>query len=1141
MSDRDTQPCAIIVGNGPPHAQAALDLARAGVRVSLVTASEGLAPGALGPMGMPLLHEAARHPSIHLLTGARIQRIRPAQGGAKACGVRVTVRQSPRYVDAGRCTACGACGEICPVQLPGGILADGPGITMFAQAKTGLAREADGSDGRRAIYRGGIPTAYAIDKAGTAPCRHACPIDQRAQGYVALLAAGEFEAAYRAIKRENPFPSVCGRVCSYRCEESCTRSEVDEPVAVMALKRFAADWAAESGFKEKVEKKPASGYRVAIVGSGPAGLTAARDLNRWGHSVTVLEALSEPGGMMRVGIPAFRLPRERLREEIDEILTEGVQLCTNTRVDDVESLFSAGHDVVVLALGLHVSRRIPIPGAEEPGEATELSDARESGVLGAVEFLRQVNLGQRPDWTGQRVLVVGGGSTAMDTARVCRRLGAEVKVLYRRSRTEMPAHDSEVSGAEREGVALQFLANPTRVLRDGGQVTAVECVRMALGERDESGRRRPAPVEGSEFTIPADVVVLAVGQTSDLSCLTEVGGTPNRSGLVAHDSRTLMTSRPGLFVAGDLAGTGGFVVDAIASGARVARAVDRYLRGSQGAREPVKQPVVHLRAAQVTQHLTRSAPKGTSRARPRSAYPERLLGDFGETEVGLTEREAMAEAARCLGCGDCSECLACVEVCPAGAIDHQARAQMLELQADAFIGMGGGEEFGIHDSALGCSELFLAADGTGLGEAVNGVLLQLGLSRAGAMEQVVAPSRRIALPFNAVDWVGGRLYEAHEWPIGVFLCRCGGEIERVVDLSAVAARLDALPGVAYVGYVDFACHLEGAAAVRSTVAAELLGGAVLAACSCCSLDQICYSCTTQRIRCKERLGVWDGLKDIPLAFVNIREGSAFVHRYHPQAATTKAGDMVAASVASLTLAGAGSPTLRQNLAFSSSTAQRTALALPAVTPVPITAVVDPVRCRGCDDCEIACGLEAIGVLRIDGTPLAQVNGAVCLGCGVCMSACSSGAIRAGDTGDEQVEAMLAAMGGLAGKTVVFSCNWGAYSALEAAAVERLSYDASVRLVRLMCAGRVHPGLILRAFGLGAARVLVLACEQGDHESICHYGTGYRLARRSVEQAQALLGLLGIDPNRLNLAALEPGDGAGFVASVAAVVDVENLD
>lgn len=1106
MSKPSPSPTALIVGNGMASATAALDLARAGVGVMLLTAQDWLIPEDDGPIGMPTLLAAAKHPRIQLLTGTTVQAVHAAadsltEGGwhqvevGSGAGLLVTVCQAPRYVDSERCTACGACVEVCPILLPG-----------------------ENGDGyHKAIYRGGVPTSYAIDKAGTAPCRHACPIDQRAQGYVALVRNGDFFSAYQAIKRENPFPSVCGRVCNHRCEEACTRCQIDEPVAVMALKRFVADWAWEgkqkgrrSGVDEPVNNASRSRYHVAVIGAGPAGLTAARELNRLGHDVTVLEALPVPGGMMRVGIPGFRLPRERLQWEIDEILAEGVELRTNCRVENVDDLFAKGYDAVVLAVGMHLSQRLHVPGVEEPEALASGSDVEDAGVIGAVEFLRAVNLGERPDWRGRRVVVVGGGSTAMDTARVCRRLGADVEVIYRRSRAEMPAHDFEVEDALHEGVTIRFLTTPARFLRQERRVTGVECVRMELGAPDASGRRRPIPMPGSEFTVPADAVLLAIGQVSDLSLLPDDDTVVQRKGVLQHDPATLMTGRPGLFVAGDVAGTEGFVIDAIASGLKVARSVDRHLRGAHGAAEPVKQPVVQLGDNQVAQRLNAAAPQGTPRVRTRSTLPDTLLGDFEETAVGLSEAEAMAEAARCLSCGLCSECLACVQACPAGAINHQCAARTFEIKADVALWVDSRPGFESSKASVGSSRLLVMEDGADLSKTVDRALAYLGIQRSAPVIGVAAPAK-VDLGFAASD---------SKPRVGVFLCRCGGEIERAVNLSDVAARVMSagLPGLVYVDQVEFACHPEGNQAIRSAMAANNLDGAVLAACSCCALDQICYSCTTQRIRCKERLGVWDALEGLPLSFVNLREQCAFVHSEHPSAATTKAGDMVAASVASFVL-GRSIPEPRSPVLGGS------------YPRTPIMATVDTVRCRGCEDCEVVCGLDAIRVVGSDDARIAQVEAVRCLGCGVCMAVCSSGAILAGDTSDAQATAMLETMGDLDDKTVVLSCNWGAYSAVEAAGLERLYYDPSVRLVRLMCAGRAHEGLILRAFAQGAARVLVLACGHEGDTSQCHYHTGNDQAKWSVQQAQRLLGLLGIDPARLALAEMRPGDGAQFAAAV----------
>jgi NADPH-dependent glutamate synthase beta subunit-like oxidoreductase/coenzyme F420-reducing hydrogenase delta subunit/NAD-dependent dihydropyrimidine dehydrogenase PreA subunit len=1093
MPRQAPEPSAVVIGHGPMEARVALELAEAGIAVTLVSERDGLTLGDDGPLAVPGLLVAVRHPRVQLLTGTALTAIEPrvSCNGAEAVpGVRVILHQSPRYVDPARCTACGACAAVCPMPFSGWDRTAGDKI-------------------HAAIQRVAVPTSYAIVKSGSAPCRHACPIDQRAQGYVALVRAGNFEGAYRAIKRENPFPSVCGRVCNHRCEDACTRCDIDEPVAVMAIKRFVSDWAAEAGIQTEYAIVPRSSFRVAVVGAGPAGLTAARDLNQLGHDVVVFEALPVSGGMMRVGIPAFRLPPEHLQREIDEIIDSGVELRTDCRVEDVELLFSEGFDAVVLAVGLHASRSLVLPGVHDEDAGRNPTPS----IMGAIEFLRQVNLGARPDWRARKVLVVGGGSSAMDAARVARRLGADVKVVYRRTRAEMPAHDYEVDDAEKEGVKIQFLANPERFLRSDGRLVGVACARMQLADEDESGRRRPVPVPDSRFVLPTDTVLLAIGQTSDLPNLGGNAVADEKTGVVLHAPDSLMTSRPGLFVAGDVAGTPGFVVDAIASGAQAARSVDRYLRGDSSVTEMARLPQTQLDEAGIALRLESAAPRGTIRSERCSAIPENLWLDFNETEAGLTASQAMAEAARCLSCGLCSECLACVDVCTAGAIDHERSDRLISLDTSACI-IGKELDADIDEiCSRGCAGLFDARGSVHLCDTVPQVLRLFGVQWAATTAGVAAPAQR-SLMYSG---------DSRDLKIGVFLCRCGGEIERSVDLSDVGERVERLPGAFLAGIVDFACHADGAEIIRAAMAEKAPDGAVLAACSCCALDQICASCTTQRIRCKERLGVWSETADIPMSYVNVREQCAFVHANDPMGATAKVGDMIAAGVGVLASQGLSA---RRPLVSGSELGLR----------APITASVDLARCRGCEDCEMACGLDAIHVLGDNETRLACVNTSRCLGCGVCLAVCSSGAILAADLGDAQIDAALEAMD-VRDKTVVFTCNWGAYSAMEAAGVERLDYPPSVRVVRVMCAGRVHDGLLLKAFSRGARRVLVLACHDNGTQSGCHYRTGADQSLTVVERTRRLLRLLGIDPSRLGWADLRPGDGQGFVSAIRAFPSV----
>ncbi|MCK4451050.1 MAG: FAD-dependent oxidoreductase, partial [Anaerolineae bacterium] len=325
----------------------------------------------------PKLVECGRHLNVEVMTYAELESVEGEAGNFTA-----RVRQKPRYVIVDECTGCGDCAAVCP-------------ITCSDQFNAGLSE-------RQAVYRlypQAIPNAYVIEKRGVAPCRDACPTGQRAQGYIALIREGRFADAYRTIKEDNPFPAVCGRVCNHVCEDACSRGKVDEPVSIMALKRFVTDWAFEHpeecggvGVWERPEVEP-TGKRVAVVGSGPAGLTVAQDLRLKGHDVTVFEALPVAGGMMRVGIPVYRLPYDLLQREIDEIIDLGIDLRLNTRVDDVVALKDNGYDAVFVGIGAHAETPLRIPGVDLPQ------------VLSAVEFLRDASLGRYPDLMGKKVIV----------------------------------------------------------------------------------------------------------------------------------------------------------------------------------------------------------------------------------------------------------------------------------------------------------------------------------------------------------------------------------------------------------------------------------------------------------------------------------------------------------------------------------------------------------------------------------------------------------------------------------------------------------------------------------------------------------------------------------------------------------------
>jgi heterodisulfide reductase subunit A-like polyferredoxin len=681
---KDTVGAVLVVGAGIGGMQASLDLAEAGLKVYLLENSPAIG-GTMAQLDKtfptndcamcimsPKLVEVGRHLNIDILTTAVLEGVTGEPGNFRA-----RIRQRPRYVNISACTGCGDCAAACPV----------PRSDLFN----------GGLSDRRAIYKPypqAIPNAYAIEKLGVAPCRDACPINQRAQGYVALVREGRFADAYRTIKEDNPFPSVCGRVCNHRCEEACSRGQAEGPVNIMALKRFVTDWVlekratgeykeAESSQDAQVTKTEPTGKTVAVIGSGPAGMSCALDLVRKGHAVTVFEALPVPGGMMRVGVPEYRLPYDLVRQEIDDILAEGVDLQLNSPIQDVPGLLNHGYEAVFVAIGAHSGVKLPIPGADLPQ------------VLMATDFLRSVSLHSQqthsevasiieplPDVAGKRVLVLGGGNVAIDAAMSAVRLGAVwVGMSCLESRETMPSHDWEVRDAEQEGIQIYPSRTFKEVTSESGRVTGVRTVRVDFRGFVE-GRPDFDELEGTEETLPAEVVVFAIGQRPDIACLgdqveTVRGRFPN------VDPDTLATNLPGVFAGGDVVTGTAFIVDAIAAGHKAARSIDRYLQGLELDVESPRPPAIHIEAEEVHRQVSQSGKFPRAETKPRPAEERRV--DFGEVYAGLTEAEARAEAARCLSCGVCSECLQCVYACRAGAIDHNQVEEVIELDVGSVV------------------------------------------------------------------------------------------------------------------------------------------------------------------------------------------------------------------------------------------------------------------------------------------------------------------------------------------------------------------------------------------------------------------------------------------------------------------------
>ncbi|MCL0036028.1 FAD-dependent oxidoreductase [Dehalococcoidia bacterium] len=476
----------------------------------------------------------------------------------------------------------------------------------------------------------------------TSPCQHTCPVGVNVPQYVAAITEGEYGKAVEVIRERNPFPAICGRICHHPCEVRCRRGELDDPVAIRSLKRLAADWYFQNMDVDPEPFRRTRDERVAVVGAGPAGLSCAYFLAQMGYGVTVFEALPGGGGMLSVAIPEFRLPREVIQMEIDYIARKGVEIRYGTPINvnyTLDDLKKEGLEAIYIAAGAQRSQRVGIPGEVEGLE----------GLHYGLRFLRDVKIG-REVTVGRRVAVIGGGNVALDSARTALRFGAEeVNIYYRRSRAEMPVSEVEYEQTLAEGVKINFLVSPTRIVTEGWKVSGLQCVQMKLGEPDDSGRRRPIPIEDSGTFIEADTVIAAVGQAPDLSFLPADSALERtRWETVVVDSNTLATNLPGVFAGGDLVTGPGLVIDAIAAGRRGALAIGKYFRRDAS---PVQ---MYDLKGEITQ---KPAPEETEEeweAQPRVSMPilppEERRRSFDEIERGFSEERGREEAKRCLRC-----------------------------------------------------------------------------------------------------------------------------------------------------------------------------------------------------------------------------------------------------------------------------------------------------------------------------------------------------------------------------------------------------------------------------------------------------------------------------------------------------------
>jgi heterodisulfide reductase subunit A-like polyferredoxin len=652
---------ALVVGSGIAGMESALKLGDMGYKVLLVEKEASVGGRMIllskvfptldcaSCISTPKMAASIHHPNVTALTYTEVEGI----AGDGRGRFKATIRRKPRFVDEAACTGCQLCEAACTVAVPDQFNAD-----LVARRAAYIA------------FPQAVPKKAVLERAGTSPCSYTCPAGIKAHGYVSLIRSGEYEKAFQLVLEATPLVGTLGRACYAPCESECTRGSLEGTLPIRRLKRFAAD--AHYADKEGpgVEVTPPNGKRVAVIGSGPAGLTAAWQLARGGYGVKIFEAAPVAGGFLRLAIPAYRLPSEVVDQDISNVTAIGVEIATDSPVSDLEALRKTGFDAVLVATGTQASSSLNVPGE------------RLEGVVSGLKFLRAAKLDAPADLAGKRVVVVGGGNVAMDAARTAVRLGAaETTVAYRRGREEMPAHKAEVDDAEHDGVRFAYQIAPVEVVGDAeGNVAGLRCQRMSLGKPDASGRRRPEPIKGSEFAMPCEIVLVAIGMAPEGSLFRgQVAVQAN--GTLGADPRTLQTAVPHIFAAGDVITGASDITRAVGQGRRAAHMINRWLRGEPLDGFEMDDALPPVDKSRVLARQERYSRSNTLRPAVIADSPR----GFAEVEAPLTEAEARNSAGDCLDCGVCSECQECVAVCPSDAIHLDMRETTEEVEVGAVV------------------------------------------------------------------------------------------------------------------------------------------------------------------------------------------------------------------------------------------------------------------------------------------------------------------------------------------------------------------------------------------------------------------------------------------------------------------------
>jgi heterodisulfide reductase subunit A len=983
-SKKPVNPKALVVGGGIAGITTALKIANSGYQVYMVEKEEIIGGrmaqfdktfptlDCAGCTLTPKTSEVGRHPNIEILTKAEVAEVSGFVGNFK-----VKVRQQPRYVNLDKCTGCGDCQPVCPINVESkfelGMATRHPISRPFPQA---------------------IPNKYSIIREGMPPCQEACPAGVNVVGYMNLAGLGKFDAALALVRERMPFAASCGRICFHPCETACKRGQMDKPLAICQTKRYLGDQELSQGAFAHPEKQEERPERIALVGGGPASMSAAYYLALMGFKPVIFEAAPEAGGWLRYGIPEYRLPKAVLKQEVDNLASLGVEINYSTpigpgrTIDDL--LTKEGFAAVFLGVGAQDAMRLPVPGAES------------DGVYWGVEYLRDSAMGQGPELAAKRVLIIGGGNVAVDAARTAVRQGAaEIIMISLESREEMPASAWEVEEAEHEGVQFEHRWGVKQILAQNGKVTGIE-LRGVERVLDEEGRFAPTYLDDQLTTRYADAIIMAIGQKTNMKFITpEDGVALTERGLIQVDEDTLATSRPGVFAGGDCTLGPASFVQAVAKGREAAESIYAYLVHG-GLREVT--PKERLVAPELTaEERLRAQP--IARQEMPTLTPEERQGSFAEVERGFTAEMAQAEGQRCMSCSLCCQCGECVRACGPGAVDLKERKRIRELEVGAIVVATG-------------IDIFEANKFPEYGHGkYPDVLTNLQFERL----------------CNAAGPTGGKVVRPSDGkvPESIVFIQCvgsrdkarGGEYCSKVCCMISAKQLSIFKhhnreGKAYVFYIDNraggkgyeeflrrAMEEEGATYIRGRVAKVFQEGGRLVVRGENSLVGGPVEVEADMVVLATGLTPQKDYLDVARALNLAADKHGFFLELHP-----KLGP-VETSLSGIFLAGGcqGPKDIPESVAQGGAAAAEalTLFSLGEVEVEPTVASVDERLCTGCKTCVSLCAYNAVSFSEAE--KVAVVNEALCQGCGTCAAACPAAALRVQHFTPDQIFAQIEGM------------------------------------------------------------------------------------------------------------------------------------